>query len=236
MVWVVNPALALVALSVTPVLVWNTARYRTRMKPIYKKVKRLESDALKVVQEVFSALRVVKAFSMEKEEEDRYVGQARLSMVERVRVARAEGVFSIINSGTVAVGTALVIVIGGMNVDAGQMTLGSLVLVVSYLSQIYGPLQSLTNQSAKLQSQLVSAERAMELLEQRPDVVDPPDGIVLTRATGTFALRGISFGYEPGRPVLKDVTLMIPAGSRVGIVGRTGRWQEHLGGVVDAVL
>ncbi len=231
-VWVISPSLALVALSVSPLLVWNTARYRARMKPIYKKVKRLESDALKVVQEVFSALRVVKAFSMEKEEEYRYTSQARLSMVERIRVTRAEGVFSILNSGTIAVGTALVIVIGGMNVDAGQMTIGSLVLVVSYLSQIYGPLQTLATQSAKLQSQLVSAERAMELLEQQPDVLDPPDGLVLSSATGTFELSGVAFSYEPGRPVFKDVTLQIPAGSRVGIVGRTGAGKSTLVGLL----
>lgn len=231
-VWAINPSLALVALSVSPVLVWSTLLYRARMKPVYKKVKRLESDALKIMQEVFSAIRVVKAFSMEKEEETRYSSQARMSMVERVRVARAEGAFSIFNAGTVALGTALVILIGGMNVDAGTMTVGALVLVVSYLSQLFGPLQSLASQSAKLQSQLVGAERAMELLEQRPDVLDPPDGLAVTRAKGAFALRDVTFGYEPEHPILDNVTLEIPAGARVGIVGRTGAGKSTLVGLL----
>lgn len=227
-VWRISAPLALVSLSITPVLMVSARLYRSRMRPRYKQVKRLESNALGVVQEIFSAFRVVKAFNMESEEEERFVTQSRMSADARVTIARQEGAFTILTSGVTAAGTGLVIIIGGGNVASGAMTIGALILVISYLGQIYAPLYTLTNQLAKLQSQLVSAERALELLGQEPEVVDPPDGLPLTRTAGRFEFRDARFEYEPGHPVLADANLVIPAGSRVGIVGRTGAGKSTL--------
>lgn len=227
-VWRIDPPLALVALSITPLLVIVTRAFRSRMKRQYREVKRLESGALRVVQEVFSAFRVVKAFGMEKEEEQRFSEQSQMSAKARLRVSLAEGVHSMVLNGITAVGTSLVILFGGLAVADGRITLGALLLVLAYLGQLYGPLQTLTKQSVKLQSQLVSAERAIELLEEKPEVVDDPHGVSLQRARGTFDLLGVGFGYDEGQLVLSDVDLYVPAGAKVGIIGRTGAGKSTL--------
>ncbi|MDQ3932613.1 MAG: ABC transporter transmembrane domain-containing protein, partial [Actinomycetota bacterium] len=133
----INLQLAVVALVVAPALLALAHWYRARARSWYHESKEHESDALEVIQEVLTALRVVKAFGREDSEEQRFRGRANDSMRTRIRLAVAESTFGSVLSITTALGTALVLFVGVRNVQAGALTLGDLLLVLSYLVQLY---------------------------------------------------------------------------------------------------
>jgi ATP-binding cassette subfamily B protein len=225
MLWItlsIDWQLALVALTVAPLLYVVSQRWRGRMRIQTRQVKQLESQALGVVQETLSALRVVKAFGREEYEERRYRDSSAHGMRARVRLGLVEGAFDLSVGLITAVGAAAALWVGVQHVQTGVLTTGELLLVMAYLSQLYEPLRTIGKKSGSLQGYLSSAERAFALLDRTPDVVERPDARPLARAGGAIAFRQVSFAYERGTPILNDVSFDVPAGARVGIAGRTG--------------
>jgi ATP-binding cassette, subfamily B, bacterial len=220
--------LALVALAVSPVLFLLSRVYRPRLRNQSRAVKRLESSALGVVQEVLAAVRVVKAFGQEEREEERFIRRSSAGMWARIRYALAQGVFGLFVGLTTALGTAAVLFIGMRHVQAGVLTLGQLLLVLGYLSQLYGPLKTIGGKVASLQSSLASAERAFSLLDAAPDVAERPDAQPLVRAGGAVTFSNVSFAYGQDRPVLHEISFEIGAGTRLGIAGTTGAGKTTL--------
>ncbi len=220
--------LALVALAVSPFLFLYARIYDQRVGGRYKGVKELESSALQVVQEVLSAVRVVKAFGREDTEQERFVRHSGEGLRARVRLAFAEGAFGLIVNLTIAIGTALVLFVGIRNVQSGRLTLGELLMVIAYLAQLYGPLETISQQAASLQAYLASAQRAFEVLDEMPEVAERPHARTLKRAAGAIEFRRVSFAYNDRNKVLHDVSFAVPAGTRVGIAGRTGAGKTTL--------
>jgi ATP-binding cassette subfamily B protein len=220
--------LALIALSVSPVLLLISRVYRPRLRTQSKEVKQLESSALAVVQEILAAIRVVKAFGQEEREQERFVRRSGEGVRARIRLALAEGSYSLLVALTTAVGAAAVLFIGMRHVQSGVLTLGELLLVMGYLSQLYAPLRTIGRKAASLQSHLASAERAFSVLDEAPDVLERPNARPLARASGAVAFRDVSFAYGDDRPVLHDVSFEIGPGTRLGIAGTTGAGKTTL--------
>jgi ATP-binding cassette subfamily B protein len=220
--------LALVALAISPILFGVARVWRLRLRRRARQVKRLESTALGVVQEVLGALGIVKGFAQEEREQARFLAQANAGLVARMRLRFAEEAMDLLLGLTTALGGAAVLYVGGLHVHAGTLTLGSLLLVMGYLAQLYDPLKTISKRIASLQSHLVSAERAFALLDEAPDVVEREGARRLVRARGALSLRDVSFAYPGGPQVLGDVSFDLPAGARVGIVGKTGAGKTTL--------
>jgi ATP-binding cassette subfamily B protein len=220
--------LALVALSVTPFLALLSLTYDRRMRPRYQAVKDLESGALEIVQEVLTALRVVKAFGRERWEGWRFRTQSREGVRARTHQAVAEGLFGLLVNGAIAVGTATVLYLGVIGVEGGRLTLGELLVVLSYLAQLYAPLETVTTEIAGMQSSLASAERAFELLDELPEVTEKPGARRLRRARGEVEFRDVSFSYDRVHPVLRGVSFRIEPGGWLGVAGPTGAGKTTL--------
>jgi ABC-type multidrug transport system ATPase subunit len=139
-----------------------------------------------------------------------------------------EGVFGLLVGLTTAVGTATVLFIGMRHVQAGVLTLGQLLLVLGYLSQLYAPLKTISKKVGDLEASLASAERAFALLDAAPDVAERPNARPLTRARGAVAFRNVWFAFGTDQPVLHDISFEIGAGTRLGIVGATGAGKTTL--------
>ena len=214
--------LAVVALGVTPIVFVLARIYRMRLRKRSREVKKLETEALSVVYEVLTALRVVKAFAQEERELARFAHTSLRGVRERVKLAAAQGRLQLWVGLATAAGTATLLWVGASHVLSGQLTLGGLLLVMSYLGQLYEPLKTTARKVASLQAQLASAERAFALLDLEPDVKEHRHARRLLRARGEVVFENVSFEYEPGRPILRDLTHSIPAGTRVGLAGRTG--------------
>jgi len=224
----ISGQIALVALLVVPVLFLLVKGYRQPLRDGWRKQKRLDSAALSVIHEVFSSLRVVKAFTQEKREQERYTSNATKSLAARLRVTLLEGSFGLATGLTTAIGTGIVLFIGAKMIMAGSMSIGDLLVVMTYLGLLYGPLKTIGKQLGHMQNALASAERAFEFLDEQADVPEREQAISLERAKGAFKLEGVGFEYEAGNPVLHDISLDIPAGTRVGIAGKTGAGKTTL--------
>ena len=194
----------------------------------WAELRTLDASAISVVQEVLGALRVVKAFGREDHESERYAGHTQRAMRGQLRVIVGEATFGLLVALTLAVGTAVVLLVGVRHVRAGALSLGNLLLVMGYLAQLYKPVETISKKVTGLQSALASAERTVALLEQPADVVERPRALRLKRAAGDVELRAVSFRYGGGPLVLRDVSLAIPRGSRVGIAGQTGAGKTTL--------
>jgi ATP-binding cassette, subfamily B, bacterial len=214
--------LALVAVAVVPILFLLARRYEKRIRPRYTRLKELESGALGVVQEVLTTVRVVKAFGREDREQGRFMARAGAGASARVRIARAEGGFGLLVNLTTGLGTAAVLFIGVRNVQAGELTVGELLIVMNYLIQLYNPLESIAQKVADLQSGLASAERAFELIDEAPEVLDSSHARRLRRARGGIEFRNVSFAYDEGHAVLRHLSFSVDPGTRLALVGETG--------------
>ena len=224
--------LALVAMGVTPPLLLLCRHYDHRMRQQYVDVHGTESDAMQVVQETLSALRVVKVFGREDREEQRFLDRSRQGMQARIHLAVAEGLFGLTINTVTAIGAALVLYLGVRSVQAGRLTLGVLTMVIYYLTQLYAPLKTISRQAASLQSHLANAERAFDVLEELPEVPEDPHPVHLGRALGNIEFRRVSFGYDERRDVLRNVSIAVAPGSTVGIAGRTGAGKTTLVGLL----
>jgi ATP-binding cassette subfamily B protein len=214
--------LTVVAVAISPVFVMISQAYRPRLRRKSREAKDLDHSALAVVHEVLGALRVVKAFGREDQEEHRYLRRSSEGMRSRLGLALDQGRYGLFVGLTTSVGTAAVLWIGVRHVDAGTLTLGNLLLVMAYLAQLYGPLKTIGQKAGGLQGYLASAERAFSVLDRATDVPEQKNARPLVRASGKIAFRNVSFGYEANHTVLHDVSFKVPAGARVGIAGRTG--------------
>ena len=224
----IEPTLALIAIVVAPILALLTWRYRRRLRVRHREAKALESRALAVVQEVLTSLRVVKAFGQEEREGLRFTNRASEGMRARLRVAIVDGSFWVAISLVTALGTGAVLYFGVRSVLSGAITLGSLLVVMGYLTQLYAPLYTMSRQVASLQSSLASAERVFTLLDEGRNVPELPNARPLARADGAVEFREVSFAYEESRPVLQGVSFKVTPGARVGITGRTGAGKTTL--------
>jgi len=220
--------LALVALAIAPLLFLLSRSYSRRLRREWHEVKKLENSALSVVAEAVAALRVVKAFGQEDREEERFVRRASDGFLARLRTIFVEGRFSFLVGLVTAVGSAAVLFLALEHVRQGRLTLGSALLVMGYLAQLYAPLQTISKGTTSLQASLASAERAFALLDEEPDVAERPNAKPVTRARGVVVFRNVSFAYGPDRPVLSDVSFEVEPGTRVGIVGATGAGKTTL--------
>jgi ATP-binding cassette, subfamily B, multidrug efflux pump len=119
-------------------------------------------------------------------------------------------------------------VIGGLRVAAGQMTLGDVVAFIQYSRQFTFPIIQTASIVNVLQSAVASAERVFELLDEAEEIPDPVQPAVLGRALGAVAFEDVSFRYEPERPLIDDLALVVAAGRTVAIVGPTGAGKTTL--------
>jgi len=220
--------LALAALTISPILFFMNQHYRRRFRSRWHEVRNLESSALAVVQEVLGALRVVKVFGQETREHQRFVRRSSQGMWARLRLTAVERGFGVQVSLLTVLGTAVVLFMGVRHVQSGALTLGNLLLVMGYLTQLYDPLKTLSKRAATLQSKLTSAERVFLLLDDAPDVIERPGARPLARARGRLAFHHVSFGYSGDRTVLHDLTFEVPPGARVGVAGPTGAGKTTL--------
>ncbi|AFY86414.1 ABC transporter ATP-binding protein [Chroococcidiopsis thermalis] len=220
--------LALIALVISPLLYFLSRLYGQRLRQQWRGAKKLESTAFSVVQEVLAAMRVVKAFAQEDREQHRFVRHAEDALWAKLRLSLIEGSLGVLIALTTAVGTAAVLYVGVRLVQSGELSLGNLLLVMGYLSQLYKPLESMSKNVASLQGSLTGAERAFTLLDQAPDVVEKPHARPLQRAKGAIVFDRVSFSYDGDTQVLHEVSFSIPGGARVGIAGTTGAGKTTL--------
>jgi ATP-binding cassette subfamily B protein len=226
--WALSPKLAVVAIATAVPMIalvhWNQKRLKAR----WHVVKERESEAGTVLQEAAGALRIVTTFGQEARETARYAEATREAYRTKLGVIRYQGGIDIVLGVITAAGTALILALGTMDVMAQHLSVGELILAMTYAAQLYGPLNAIGTHVSGQQQAVASAERAFALLDIEPPVKDRPGARSLARAAGRIEMKGVAFGYNGRAPVLEGVDLAIPEGACVGIVGKTGSGKSTL--------
>jgi ATP-binding cassette subfamily B protein len=224
----VNWRFTLIALSVAPLLALVVYTFTRRIKRASREVRKKEGELVSVIQEVFSSIRVVKAFAREDYEQQRMEEQS-LETIETALHARSlKAKLSPLVDIIVAVGTALVLWFGARMVMAGQLSPGSLVLFVIYLGKMYKPMQDLSKMADTFSKAAVGYERIREVLDTESRVRDLPRARVAPRFKGRVEFEKVDFGYQRGELVLKNVSFKIEPGQLAAVVGPTGEGKSTI--------
>jgi len=224
----IDTSLALVALGITPILLILTIAASQQARRQSETIKVLDTRAMSVIQEVVGCIRVIKAFAQEDAEHERFVRRSTLRRSGQLKLALSQAVYNMLIGLTIAGGTAASLYIGVLHVRGGILSVGSLLVVMAYIAQLYQPLQALTNKTSDLQAWMISLQRCFTILDSVPEIEESPRALPLRKALGEFEFRNVSFEYGTSGRGLHRLSFKIPAGSRVGIVGTTGAGKTTL--------
>jgi ATP-binding cassette subfamily B protein/subfamily B ATP-binding cassette protein MsbA len=224
--------LAVLALSVAPMLYAGVHFYGKIFTPKTKRIKGMEGYSLSILQEVLSCLRVVKAFGQEDYEQRRFEDKAWAALRARLRLSLEQSLFGTGMGFVTKFNRSLILLIGGLHVLSGQLTIGELMVVMAYVGQIHGPLESIGSTLTDMQLSIVSAERVLEVLDVEPEIQDRPGAKSLERVAGAVMFEDLGFAYRPGHPVLHGINVRAQPGEVVAIVGPTGAGKTTLANLI----
>jgi ATP-binding cassette, subfamily B, bacterial len=215
--------LTIVALAIGIPLVILIRKLDGPMKERTLRAAERESNISTRVQETLSSIRAVQAFGREHAESQRFSDQADASLRAKLRLTVLQAWSQAMVGLLLAGGTAAVVWIAGQRVLQGMLTVGDVVLLVSYLAMLYQPLQILAHTAATVQGAAAGARRVFSILDAIPEVMDKAGAIPLpARTPGPIVFDHVTFAYDKGKPVLKDVSLNIAPGQTVALVGPSG--------------
>lgn len=213
--------LALLILVPAPFIALAFRMFWRLMRRLFGRRRELNARGSAVLHDIFSGIRVVKAYGMEKREEARFVDMA---AAERDAQLRPEKLFAIlmpILNFLMATGEYVLLYYVGTKMLAGQMTAGEMSQFSSYANMIYGPLRALLMVPRQFLAMMTSLTRIYELLDEPIDVPDS-EKPEKPEWTGHIEIDRVSFGYEDADEILHDISLDIKPGEFVGLVGKSG--------------
>jgi ATP-binding cassette subfamily B protein len=214
--------LAMLALIPVPVLVWSTLRFGGTVRPLFKLIQEQMGVLSTVMQESMTGIRVVKAFAREPHELQKFDAandewfDRRYSLIQIW--ANNWPFFTFL----VACSIFLLLWFGGPQTLAGEITVGSLFALISYVLLLSGPVQRLGFLVNLAATAGASASRVFEMIDMPNEVVDAPDAIPLPESQGEVEFRRVSFAYREGQSILKDINLQAAPGQTIALIGPTG--------------
>lgn len=227
--WRLDSVLTVVAIGVAPLLGACIWRFAGPMEARAYEQYESQGQVMAFAEQALVALPAVKAFTREPYEDVRFSDAWRRADLAFRRLTVSEIQFKAGTGAVTALGTAGVMVLGGYHAAGGTMTLGGLVVFLSYLASMYAPLETLAYLSAGFADAGAGARRVLEVLDSDDAVAESPHARDLPRdLRGDVGLEQVTFGYEADRPVLHEVSLTASRGETVALVGATGAGKSTL--------
>ena len=227
-----DPTLTLLALTVVPILFVLIGSFNKKITSISTEVRERESLVYSLVQWTMGAIKIVQAFTKEDEEHRRFMGASRESLRASLRLFSWQTLYSGVVNMTIAAGTALVVYAGARAVMTGTLSLGQLLVFISYLAQLYTPINQITQSWGMIAGARVGARRVFEVLDTEPDLPSGTRQFPTEGARGEIAWHGVGFRYLPETPVLEAIDLTVQPGMKIAVVGPTGAGKSTLLGLL----
>lgn len=227
----INPLMTLLAISLFPFMLLVNVYFRPKIWIMYGRRHRAERSLNSGVNDNLTGARVVKSFGQEEREIKRFsVNNRRLKDAE-ILISFRQNYLTLVYNGVQSLTYMLIMVIGVYLIMTGEgkkMELGVLITMLSYVDQLQGPMNFFSRIHMRYAESMNSAQRIFEIIDAVPQVQESTHPIKLEKPDGDIQLDKVSFGYDISKPVLKNVTLHIPAGSMLGVVGRSGAGKTTL--------
>jgi ATP-binding cassette, subfamily B, bacterial len=227
-----DPELALVTFLCFPVLLVGSVAFRLASAGAYALTRVKIAQVTAYLQETLSGVRVVRAFGQEERHKVRFA-----ELNDEHRDANMKTVY--LNAGYFpaveflsAVATAAILLYGGNQVVDGALSIGVLASFVFYLQSFFDPIQSLSQLYTTYQAGMAALDKIFELLDEDPDIADRPDSIELPRVRGEIRFEDVTFSYGGEAPALDHVSLVVPPGQTLALVGATGAGKSTLAKLV----
>ncbi|HZZ48201.1 MAG TPA: ABC transporter transmembrane domain-containing protein [Pseudonocardia sp.] len=218
-----NWRLALLSFVLAPVFLVLSSSFTHRIREASRQARRRDGAITTVAEETFANATFVQAYGRQRNQRARFVTQSRDAMRAAVRAARISALFTPLVELLQVVGVVLIIGVGVWQLAADRVTLGGLLVFLVYLSQLYGPVNGLSELASTAFTAAAAGERLVELLDQRPHITASAAPIELGHVTGRLRLEHVSFRYpETGHDVLTDISFTLAPGTTTALVGASG--------------
>jgi ATP-binding cassette subfamily B protein len=224
--------LALIALAITPVLVAVAYRYSHVAHPTLREVQQKLADVATVAEENIVGVHVVKSFAQEPQESAKFHARSEAVFRQTVKANRQRALYVPFISWLPLLAQGAVLLVGARLVTSGELTVGGFVAFNLYLGMLVMPLRSLGMWIGQAQRATASGERIFQVMDEPEEIAEKPDAIELPPGDGELRFEDVRFEYLPGRPVLDGVTLDVPAGRTIALIGQTGSGQTTLTSLV----
>jgi ATP-binding cassette, subfamily B, bacterial len=217
-----SPVLTLVALAIAPALWLIAIASRRKLFPASWDAQQKEAEVAGVVDGAVTGVRVVKGFGQEEQEVERLEGVARRLYSARLRVVRLTARYNPALGAVPMFGQVGVLALGGWLALHGSIKIGVFLAFSLYIGQMVAPVRALTSLITIGQEARASVIRVYEVIDSKPVVIEKPDAVVLPPGTPDVELDHVAFGYLPSEPVLRGLSLHVPPGQTLAVVGTSG--------------
>ncbi len=219
---------ALVVLAAAPVLLLLVQNYATRLTKALRLARRKEGELWGKVQEVISNVHLVQAYGRETHEDDRFAEQAGLSLDATLEASELQSQFTPLIGLVMALATGVVVWYGAVQVLAGKITAGDLLVFLAYLRGLATPVRQIAKMAGVMGKSSVAAERIGDVFSAESEIREPSNPRVAISCAGSVEFRSVDFGYFPGAPVLHDISFRVESGQTIALVGSTGAGKSTL--------
>ncbi|HEY7397868.1 MAG TPA: ABC transporter ATP-binding protein [Gaiellaceae bacterium] len=231
-VFLISWKLALIVVSIAPLLIAVAYRYSHVSHPLLRDVQQKMADVATVAQENIVGVHVVKSFAREETEAARFEDRSEQVFVRSVEANRQRAFYIPLLSFLPLLAQAAILLVGGRMVARGTLSLGDFVAFNLFLAILVTPLRALGMWIGQAQRATASGERIFQVVDEPEEIVDAPDARALPAGPGAVAFRSVTFGYDPGRPVLHEVDLELAPGRSVALIGHTGAGKTSLASLI----
>ena len=231
MVWT-DWRLSLIAFAIAPILVLLAYRYSRVSHPVLRGVQQKLADVATVAEENIVGVHVVKAFAQEGKEEDKFERRSEAVFERTIDANRQRSLYVPLLAFVPLLAQGGILLAGGWMVVHNQLTVGEFFAFNLYVSMLIMPLRMLGMWIGQSQRATASGERIFQILDEPEEIADRPGASALPPGEGRVAFEGVTFGYNPARPVLEGIDLEIEPGRTVALIGHTGSGKTTLTALV----
>jgi len=233
---VLDPLLALVVLAVFPLFLLGATRSGGKVTSAARNQRAAEGNIAGLAGEALGSVRVVQAYRLERPLLERFRRGNATSLRTGVKAQRLAAGLERRTDLLIGVATAVVLLIGTRRVLSGALTLGELVIFISYLKSVFKPMRNLAKYSGRISRAAASGERVAEVLDAVPDLQDTSWARPLRRVHGDVRLDGVTVAYDGSPPVLRNAHLHLRPGERVGVIGPSGSGKSTLVALLSRLM
>ena len=216
------PQMCVVLLFLTPAIMIPMVIIMRKRRKLSRQSFGIANDVTQQLNQTLHGIKTIQSFANEEREANNFAHVLNNSVINSYKSTQANALRSPLMEFMISIGLCIAMIMGGHFISSGAISTGDFTAFLLALTAAYKPAKSITGTGDTLQHGLLAAEILFAFLDSKPDIVDAPDAVELKSKNMSVAFDNVSFEYNPGEPVLRDINLNVPAGKVCALVGPSG--------------